>query len=325
MDVFSTAGVPAREGFAFWREVNAKTWAPSDARCDPHLEGRFQAQVNTAEFGAIEVSLMTTTPYSMNRTPKLIRQSDPEAFKLCASAYGRDMFTQDGRWANIGAGDLLLCDTSRPYQGRMAPVPAVRTVILQFPHALLPLPERDLRRLTAVRIRGDRAAGALASNFLMHLALRMDEFGPAEGARVAGLTLDLLTTVLAGMLDARRAVPSPARRRALLVRIHAFIEANLGDPDLTPGMIAAAHHISLRQLHKLFQVEGNTVAAWIRERRLRQCRRDLADPRMAARTIAAIAARWGFGSPAHFSQAFRGAYGVSPREFRREHARAHAD
>ncbi|MFJ4809646.1 helix-turn-helix domain-containing protein [Streptomyces longwoodensis] len=32
--------------------------------------------------------------------------------------------------------------------------------------------------------------------------------------------------------------------------------------------------------------------------------------------MAAVAARWGFVSPAHFSHAFRKAYGMSPAQFR---------
>ena len=62
-------------------------------------------------------------------------------------------------------------------------------------------------------------------------------------------------------------------------------------------MIAAAHHISLRSLHQLFHDEGLTVAGWIRQRRLECCRRDLSDPALAARPVAAIAARWGFLEP----------------------------
>ena len=49
-------------------------------------------------------------------------------------------------------------------------------------------------------------------------------------------------------------------RRALLTRIQAFIQQRLGDPELSPGVIAAAHHISLRYLRKLFQEQGTTVA-----------------------------------------------------------------
>jgi AraC-like DNA-binding protein len=167
--------------------------------------------------------------------------------------------------------------------------------------------------------------GALSSQFLLQLARRMDELSPSDATRLSTLTLDVLTVALADALDAQSTVPPHTRRRALMAQIHAFIGENLGDPNLTPGVIAAAHHISLRYLHKLFHAEGQTVACCIRERRLEQCRRDLADPRLAARPINAIAARWGFTSPAHFSQAFRSAYDLSPRQFRDQCATVHAD
>ncbi|MCG5220618.1 helix-turn-helix domain-containing protein [Streptosporangium soli] len=41
-----------------------------------------------------------------------------------------------------------------------------------------------------------------------------------------------------------------------MAQIHAFILQNLGDAHLTPDAIAAAHHISVRYLHKLFHQEG---------------------------------------------------------------------
>jgi AraC-like DNA-binding protein len=51
-------------------------------------------------------------------------------------------------------------------------------------------------------------------------------------------------------------------------------------------------------------------------------RRELADPHHAMRPIHAIAARWGFTNPAHFSQTFRSAYGLSPRQVRLQCTRA---
>jgi AraC-like DNA-binding protein len=181
------------------------------------------------------------------------------------------------------------------------------------------------RRLSAVCTPGAQGIGALSSQFLLQLAWRMHELSPSDNARLSTLTLDVLTAALAHELDAQGAVPPHARRRALLAQIHAFIQQNLGDPELSPTSIAAAHHISLRHLHKLFHEHGHTVAGWIRERRLQQCRRDLADPRLDARPINAIAARWGFTNPAHFSQVFRKTYGLSPRQFRQQHAPVHAD
>jgi AraC-like DNA-binding protein len=112
-------------------------------------------------------------------------------------------------------------------------------------------------------------------------------------------------------------VPPNTSRRALVLRVHAFIEDRLGDPRLTPATIARAHHVSLRSLYKLFEEEHASVAGLIRERRLERCRRDLLDPSLGEVPVSAIAARWGLTNAAHFSRAFRAAYGASPVEYRR--------
>ncbi|MFI6522339.1 helix-turn-helix domain-containing protein [Spirillospora sp. NPDC050679] len=322
MEVISTVEVPANERFDLWREVSSEMWVPLDVRCEPHMERRFQARAGFNGLGPVQTMALTTTPLSVHRTSRLIRQSDPEVYFLTCVVRGRMIGEQDGRSADLDVGDLTLRDSSRPYLTRHAPGDGVAQVlVLQFPRAALPLPEPELRDLVAVRLRGDQGIGALSSQFLVHLARHMEEFGPADAARLSTLALDVLTARLAHELDVHGAVPDPARRRALLTQIYAFIGDNLSDPDLAPSTIAAAHHISLRYLHKLFQQEGRTVAGWIRERRLDRCRRDLADPRLDTRPISAIAARWGFTGPGHFSQAFRTAYGLSPRQFRRQYAR----
>lgn len=326
MDVISTAEVAAEDRFGFWREVHSKLWAPYDLRCDSRWENGFKAQVGVSDFGSVQATLITTVPHSLHRTPKLIRQSDPEVFKLACVVRGGGTITQDRQTVEVGTGDLMLYDTSRPYLCEFTPDVAVSQVfLLRFPRSLLPLPPKDLRGLSATRLPSIQGIGALSSQFMLQLARHLHEFSQSDAARLSTLTLDVLTAALATALDAQHTVPPHTRRRALMARIHAFIQANLGNADLTPDTIAAAHHISLRYLHKLFQQDGHTVAGWVRVRRLEQCRRDLANPRLAARPINAIAARWGFTNPAHFSQAFRNAYGHSPRQFRRQAATVRSD
>ncbi|GAA2788117.1 hypothetical protein GCM10010470_23340 [Saccharopolyspora taberi] len=58
------------------------------------------------------------------------------------------------------------------------------------------------------------------------------------------------------------------------------------------------------------------MRCWIRQRRLERCRRDLTNPHLRQRPVHAIAARWGFTDPAHFSRIFRAAYGLSPSDYR---------
>ncbi|MFJ6863393.1 helix-turn-helix transcriptional regulator [Streptomyces termitum] len=83
-------------------------------------------------------------------------------------------------------------------------------------------------------------------------------------------------------------------------------------------MVAAAHHLSLSYLHRVFgrQSGGETVAAWIRSQRLERARQDLEDPALRTTPVHAVAARWGIPRASDFSRSFRAAYGVSPHEHR---------
>ncbi|GAA3044736.1 helix-turn-helix domain-containing protein [Actinokineospora globicatena] len=99
----------------------------------------------------------------------------------------------------------------------------------------------------------------------------------------------------------------------LLHDIREFIDARLSDPDLTPAEVAAANHVSTRQLYRLFESEGTTVAKWIRDRRLERCRADL----LAHDRVSTISARWGLPDSSYFSRAFRERYGCAPRDYRR--------
>ncbi|WP_046920150.1 helix-turn-helix domain-containing protein, partial [Streptomyces stelliscabiei] len=64
------------------------------------------------------------------------------------------------------------------------------------------------------------------------------------------------------------------------------------------------------------QTDGETVAAWIRARRLEGAGRDLADPSLRTTPIHVIAARWGMPRASDFTRAFRTAHGIAPSEFR---------
>jgi AraC-like DNA-binding protein len=132
-----------------------------------------------------------------------------------------------------------------------------------------------------------------------------------DQARLGTALLDLLTAAFAGSNGAPE-----SQQAALWHQLIAYIEAHLADPDLTPGTLAAAHHVSVRYLHRLFETGGETVAGRIRRRRLERCRHDLLDPALRDRPVAAIGARWGLRNPAHLTRLFREAHGLPPAAYR---------
>lgn len=123
--------------------------------------------------------------------------------------------------------------------------------------------------------------------------------------------LDLLFEAIPPEWDAHGRTSDRRAHKALR-----YIDENLRDPDLTPVKIAAGSAVSLRHLHRLFAEMGHSVGDVIRERRLVRARADLSDHRFARNSVLDIALSWGFNDGAHFSRAFRAAFGVSPRDYR---------
>ncbi|MFE7394904.1 helix-turn-helix domain-containing protein [Streptomyces sp. NPDC057582] len=311
---YRTEDLPVAERFGSWHDMTARALIPNAIRSDH--EADFRASARVLNLGGVQVSALAYPSLETRRSAQLIRQSDSDSYQLMLTLRGGHRILQAGRDTTIGPGDVILYDTSRPWHGWTAAGPDTvnKGVMVQFPRALLPADRLD--RLNAVRLPGREGMGAVLSGYLTQLTAGAAAYTEADGPRLATCTLDLLTTFLAHHLDGSALVPPQTRQRALLLEIRTFIQQHLGDPDLSPGAIAAAHNISLRSLYRLFQDQGLTVAGWIRAHRLERCRRDLANPLLHSRPVRAIAACWGFTDPTHFSRAFRAAYGMPPGDYR---------
>ncbi|MFD7031955.1 helix-turn-helix domain-containing protein [Streptomyces sp. NPDC059917] len=277
----------------------------------------FQGEAAVLDLGDIRASKFSLAPLRSRRTAAMIRRGDPEEYQLALLRRGATSLSQHRSECAIGAGDLMLWDTSRPSDNQMpAGGGQVRATILMLPRKVLPLRTQSLDQVLARRIPGDRGLAAILASFMTSLEDHGAECAPEELRRLSSVAVDLVAACLAQQLDTEDRLPAEVRTQALVQRIHAFIEHNLGDPELDPAAIAAHHHVSVRTLHQLFHGQEESVHARIRRRRLERCRADLADPGLRTRHVGAIAARWGFSGPVVFSRSFREAYGISPTEFR---------
>jgi AraC-like DNA-binding protein len=314
-----TDDVPLADRLDYIEQISAQTWVPMDCRAERGSD--CLAVFRASGLGPLQVVVMDVGQVTVTRTPELIEQADPDLLKLLlVCGEGATVVTQAGRQARISDGEFALYDTRRPYQvdcGVDDRDRQLRMLTFMFPPSLLPLARNRLADLTARRFLATTGLGDLTSQFLLQLARNVDHYSPVEAARLSTAALEVLATRLAGELELGAWGEPEVRRHALLTTVQAFIQQHLGDSRLTPGAVAAAHHVSLRSLHQLFHDEGLTVAGYIRQRRLEGCRRDLADPALASRPVAAIAATWGFTSPPDFSRAFRAVHGMPPAEYRR--------
>jgi AraC-like DNA-binding protein len=310
-----TSDVPPAYRYDAWRSIVCDTLGPLDFRSDPDVP--LSGEIEAGHLGPVNVGgVQTSTPHSVHRTPGLIRRGSAELYRVVLAMSGNPRLEQDGRAAQLRPGEFAIYDFARPYE--LAYDSAVQLAVFGFPRDLLALPPDSAGQVTAVPIAAD-GTGALASHVLRRVALDLETYRPASAARLCTVMMDLLTTAVAERADQTASLQIELRERTFLVRIHAFIEQHLGEADLSPGVVAAAHHVSVRYLHRLFEGQETTVAAWIRRRRLERCRRDLADPALGAVPVSTVAARWGLPDPAHFSRVFRRAYGLPPAEYRRNY------
>ena len=105
----------------------------------------------------------------------------------------------------------------------------------------------------------------------------------------------------------------PDRRLQDVLR---YIEIHLSDPGLCATVVAEACDMSPRYLSFLLKENGTPFSELIWDKRLKIARRWLSSTRPGDISIAEIAFRVGFKSPAHFSRMFKRVYSKGPREFR---------
>lgn len=318
MSVIDTCDAGTGKGFDYFRDELSRVLVPMDIRCP--TPGEFRARHRSSDLGAVTLVSIWSRPhshYEIARTPPMITRSDPGAYRLLVNLTGSSDFLHHGRYATLRPGGMALFDTSFPFFGRRWPGPdsTGRSFMATFPYDALPFTSRQVRTLLGARLPTQAGAGALVRAVLEQIgALREPQ--AAEARRLSAALLDLLVVHLAEQLDVATPAAHEAGAQTTWLRVQAFIAEHLGDPDLSTERVATAHHMSVRTLQRLFASHDTTVAAWIRTQRLERVRHDLLDHRLATTPVRTIARRRGFLDQAHFTRAFRRAYGSTPLAYR---------
>ncbi len=311
-----TAAVAPADRKGYWAEASARMFVPLEF--EPAPRRPFSGWMQGGPLADVQLCELAATPHVVARTPRLADTGDGAYFKLNLVVEGQMIVRQDGRETLIGAGDFTICDCARPYA--IETRTPLRLLICMLPQEALSITPERMARITATSVPGGHGVGWLLAPFLDRLA-RLAQAGAvtSEVERAAQSAVSLVENLCTAQLRERSGLDASARDE-LARRMREYIDEHLGDPDLTPDRIAAAHHVSRRYLYKLFAADGVSVSRWIRERRLERCRRDLANPVLGDLSVSAIALRHGFTDPAHFSRLFRAAYGVTPSQYRRDAA-----
>jgi hypothetical protein len=200
---------PVRTRVDYWQHVLEGSLAPYRLRASGDT---LRSEIRQTQIGALTVLDFHMSALEGIRTPELIRKSDPDMLKIDLGLRGTGRYEQDDRQNLLAPGEFHLADLSRP--SRVAIEGSQEISVIKFPRAMLPVRERDLQELTAVRFSADDPYASIVSSLGRELTRHLDAYEGARAARIGTAFLDLLTLALATRLDRVAAVPAESREQA---------------------------------------------------------------------------------------------------------------
>ncbi|MEV6227891.1 helix-turn-helix domain-containing protein [Saccharopolyspora shandongensis] len=308
----TTTSVPDGDKLAFWNQAITRTLGPQTVT--PRNKAPFAGRITADSLGYLKVATIEADAQRMSRMPQHAAQLDRELVSIGLQGQGRSALIQDSRTALLSPGDLVVYKATRPYT--LDQYDHFRMHVFHVPRKAVALPHSDICAVMATALPTDSGVAAMLAPLLSMLATTAATCPPHVGEQLAGTVTDLLAALISERTRKSESAGERSAGQAMVRRVREYVNQHLANPDLSPEAIAAHHRISVRYLHKIFEGEGTTISRWIQQRRLEECSRELAQRHRVIPTVSAVAQRWGFVNPAHFSRVFRAAYGMSPREWR---------
>lgn len=308
---FSTRSVPRAERREAWFAVMNKLCGDFARECSAE---DIDAAIDVRNVGKLEcLRVWQPSPSRAQRTAKQISNNNPGRYVLKMQLVGQSHIEQNNHSVTISPGEVIILDSARPVSFRCDT--KCHFLALHVPKELLDGRGVEWEDYLATHCPAPTAA------MLQSILMSAFEWSPSlsEGqCQIAGdAALSLLSAgFLSEIGDEMSCSETSFTAQNLLKSIWAHIFTHLSDESLSPSLIAKAHHISERQLHRLFEPLGISVSRYIRKARLERCAKAFRDPACLNMSITEIAFRNGFSDSAYFSHLFRNEFGDTPRQYR---------
>jgi AraC-like DNA-binding protein len=307
---YATSPIPPQDRRHYWQEIISRTYFPLDITFAGG--SGFNGSLGAWSLGPVSVSRNVSDGLLYRRHERHLLNEREECFLITVPELAEIRFVQDGRDVRCRPGAFLIERSHLPYEFSHRDPAALW--VLKVPSSVLRARISRPERLATLQFDASRSTGALFVDTLRLAGARIDEMEEPARALIGKHLVDLLA--MAVEADERVLVGHASSvRNAHLHRCEQFIRSRLADPELTPQAVANGCGISLRYLHQIFEAEGITVSAYIRNQRLLACDAMLRDPN-CRKSISEIAYLWGFGDQAQFSRNYRNRFGCTPSEAR---------
>ncbi|MDP4025363.1 helix-turn-helix domain-containing protein [Methylobacterium sp. NEAU 140] len=285
-----------------WREHIAPVFAVSFR---PETDLSAPIAMRSYHLGELLLGDVIAPAHTLERTPDMIQQQGIDHVLLQFYRRGESVVETERLTRRVTDVDCIVFDLAQPVRIVAGAVDATNVVI---PRARLEALgcRPDALHGQALDHDGD-PFGRLVHAFAANVVSCGDRLDQREALSASSAITRLCATWLTGREDATPAGQNPDLR----IRVRRFVEAELGNPDLSPALIADRLGLSRSTLYRLFSPNG--IVSYIRDRRLMHAMRLLirgAAPRPARVSQVAFAA--GFSDERTFRRAFKRRFGFIP-------------
>ena len=227
---------------------------------------------------------------------------------------GGSWFQNDkGEEFHTAAGSIVVGTQDAAYKAASAPGQDWRFRALSVPDHVLSYSIDPIRQGGFGLVPGQAPLSGLLHSFLKRLC---KEFASLDAASVLA-AMKALDQLLSASLGSKESLDTGLAGTVAGERFRAavvFIEDNMESPALSPEKIAAHLCVSERQMHRVFEASGKTVAAEVRRIRVARAAQLLRNcPQMP---ITDVAFACGFESLATFYRCFKAEFQATASELR---------
>ncbi|MEM9386460.1 MAG: helix-turn-helix domain-containing protein [Pseudomonadota bacterium] len=306
---YSTGDVRKRHRLAYWNDTLSQSFTRKFV--EPREADSFEGRFEIVRAGECNIANVVQGASDVIHTWQHARRDDP-AVTFHLQVFGETINEQDQRVIRLGPGEFCICSSERPYDVRMDRNMGLFVIKIPRERFLAVCPELD--KYVCRRVSGQNGTGKILTAFLQSFWRELLLGMPNEQAgAMADVGIGLIGQAIQ---DPNEGSDRRGGGTSRIYEIQEYIERHLADAALTPAEIARTFAMSTRNLHRIFADNTSSVGAYIKQRRLERAREILGDKQFANLRIADTALMVGFTNLAHFSTAFKQAYGASPYNFR---------
>ena len=269
----------------------------------------FDWRLTTRRAGWIQMSRVFASAGFSGSRKRWEQSFDQDNLVLMFVEDGHVAISQFKRETHVGPQSMVLMDGNASLEAvQKGPTSGLA---FRLPTNLLRAQHRTIQSGCAISVEADRGCAAVLRDLMLSLWSNQEYMSTKEM-----LSIPASLTHLVGLVFVPEVESPDSNRQAQFERIVSAIEAELGNAELAPEMLAEKLGISRSSLYSSFQWAGTTFSRLVIDKRLERCRQSLLNAGAADRPILDIALGWGFQSPSHFSRKFAERYGEAPSAFR---------